>query len=252
VLAGSLLGPLIGGILPGLIGIRATFFLAGGVIFLAFLATVFLIQEDKSKIPGRAAAAGKSAWSKIPDHRPVIAMLITSALVLLANMSIEPIISVYVGQLTQGQHVIFTSGLVMAAAAVGSMLAAPRLGKLADRIGPWKLIVYCLVATGLLLIPQAFVTNSWQLLALRFCMGISLAGLMPAVAATIRHSVPEGTGTILGYNTSAQYTGQVLGPLLGGFAGGHFGMRPVFLLTALVMFGGAGYNWVVSRRVRAS
>src|SRR5277367_210771 len=34
IMAGSLVGPLIGGTLPPLIGIRATFWLAGGVIFL--------------------------------------------------------------------------------------------------------------------------------------------------------------------------------------------------------------------------
>ena len=42
IMAGNLVGPLIGGGLPPLIGIRATFLLAGGVIFLAFLATTFL------------------------------------------------------------------------------------------------------------------------------------------------------------------------------------------------------------------
>ena len=75
-MAGTLLGPLIGGGLPGLIGVRATFFLAGGVIFVAFLATCFFIHED----PARRRHAGgrrpmRSAWSMIPDQRPVIAML---------------------------------------------------------------------------------------------------------------------------------------------------------------------------------
>ncbi|RWF38696.1 MAG: MFS transporter, partial [Mesorhizobium sp.] len=45
ITAGSLVGPLLGGALPPLIGIRATFLLSGGVIFLAFLATTFLIKE---------------------------------------------------------------------------------------------------------------------------------------------------------------------------------------------------------------
>ena len=86
-------------------------------------------------------------------------------------------------------------------------------------------------------------------LALR-CQDCSVAGLMPAVAATIRHSVPDGAaGTILGYSTSAQYAGQVIGPVVGGFVGGHFGMRAVFLATTVIMFGGAAYNWAVSRRM---
>jgi len=252
-MAGTLLGPLIGGVLPGLIGLRATFFFAGGAVFVTFLATSFLIREDRQAFQaGRRPTRG--AWSMIPDKRPVIAMLLTATLLMLANMSIEPIITVYVAQLMPaGGDVVLTAGLVMAASAVGSVLAAPRLGRLADRIGHWNVIVMCLLACGVLLIPQAFVTNRWQLVGLRFLMGISLSGLLPAIAATIRHSVPQGAaGTILGYNTSAQYAGQVLGPLAGGFVGGHMGMRAVFLATTVIMFGGAVFNWSISRRLAAA
>ena len=248
-MAGTLLGPLIGGVLPGLIGLRETFFLAGGTIFIAFIATSLLIHEDRSTIPGRARRVA-GAWSMIPDRRPVIAMLTTAMLLMLANMSIEPIITVYVAQLVPEARVVFISGVVMAASAVGSVLAAPRLGRLADRVGPWNLVIGSLAVCGVLLIPQAFVSNGWELIGLRFLMGMSLAGLLPSINATIRHSVPAGgAGMILGYGTSAQYTGQVLGPLAGGFVGGHFGMRAVFLATTVIMFCGAAYNWVVSRRV---
>jgi MFS family permease len=252
VMAGTLLGPLVGGVLPGLIGIRATFFLAGGVIFLAFLATCLFIQEDRGKLAKRDGGAKRSAWSLIPDRRPVVAMLLTAMLLMLANMSIEPIITVFVGTLVPERQVVLTAGFVMAAAAFGSILAAPRLGRLADRIGTWKVVIGCLVVTGLLLVPQAFVTSGWQLLALRFLMGMSLSGLLPAINATIRHNVPDGTaGTILGYATSAQYAGQVIGPLLGGFVGGHFGMRIVFLATSLVILAGAAFNWSVEKTVSA-
>ena len=47
IMAGNLVGPLIGGLLPPLIGIRGTFLVAGAVIFLTFLATTFLIKEEK-------------------------------------------------------------------------------------------------------------------------------------------------------------------------------------------------------------
>jgi len=144
------------------------------------------------------------------------------------------------------------AGLVMSAAALGSILSASRLGKLADRIGHWNVIVLCLVTSAVLLIPQAFVTTGWQLVALRFLMGLSLGGLLPCIATVIRHSVPDSaTGSMLGYSTSSQYAGQVVGPLAGGFVGGHFGMRAVFLGTSMLMAAGAVYNWL-SRPRRAS
>lgn len=246
IMAGNLVGPLIGGGLPPLIGIRQTFWLAGGVIFITFLATSFFIREERR--PVRAKADRQSGgWSSIPDKRPVIMMLLAGMLLMLANMSIEPIITVYVAQLVDDPaHVTMVAGIVMSAAALGSILSASRLGRLADRVGHWNVIVAALAVSALLLIPQAFVTEGWQLIVLRFLMGLSLGGLLPCITSVIRHNVPDRiAGSILGYATSSQYAGQVVGPLAGGFIGGHFGMRAVFLGTCVMLATGAVYGWLV-------
>jgi MFS family permease len=263
ITAGALVGPLIGGILPPLIGTRATFFLSGAVIFVAFLATTFLIKENRQPVTAEEKAAKdapkggalKGGWSQIPDKRPVVAMLVTGMLLMFANMSIEPIITVYVAQLIEDQsRVTLVSGIVMSAAALGAILSAPRLGKLADRVGHWNVIVGALAFSALLLIPQAFVTESWQLIGLRFLMGLALGGLVPCITSVIRHNVPDGVGgNVLGLSISAQYVGQVAGPVSGGFVGGHFGMRAVFLGTCVLMAAGAAYNFLVrSRHERAA
>ena len=246
VMAGNLVGPLIGGSLPPLIGIRGTFLIAGAVIFVTFLATAFLIKED-ARPSGQGKAKLSGGWSAVPDRRPVIAMLAAGLLLMLANMSIEPIITVYVAQLVRNAaQVTVVSGIVMSAAALGSILSASRLGKLSDRVGHWNVIVGGLSVSALLLVPQAFVTASWQLVLLRFLMGLSLGGLLPCIASVIRHSVPDKVaGNMLGYSTSAQYAGQVVGPLAGGFVGGHFGMRSVFLGTCILMATGAIFTWLV-------
>jgi MFS family permease len=241
IMAGNLAGPLIGGALPPLIGIRDTFFLAGGVIFVSFIATVTLIKEEPGAKRGRAAAAaGPTAMA---DWRPIIAMLLTGLLLMLANMSIEPIITVYVAALVRNvAEVTLVSGIVMSAAALGGIVSAARLGRLADKVGHWNVIIGALAASAVLLIPQAFVTAAWQLVLLRFLMGVALGGLLPCIASVIRHNAPGGAGRMLGYSTSAQYAGMVTGPLIGGFIGGQFGMRPVFLATSALMAAGAVYN----------
>ena len=254
ITAGSLVGPLLGGALPPVIGIRATFLLSGAVIFLAFLATTFLIKETP-RPPAKAASVAKpkSGWSQIPDKRPVVAMLTTGMLLAFATMSIEPIITVYVQQLIEDQsRVTMVAGVVMSAAALGTILSASWLGKLADRIGHWNVVVGALAVSALLLVPQAFVTDGWQLIGLRFLMGLALGGLLPCITSVIRHNIPDGVGgNVLGLAISAQYVGQVAGPLAGGFVGGHFGMPAVFLGTSVLMALGAVYNWIVqSRRAR--
>ena len=248
IMAGNLVGPLIGGVLPPLIGIRGTFWIAGGVIFFTFLATTFLLRETRRPVQARREAA-RLGWSDLPDRRPVIAMLATGTLLMIANMSIEPIITIYVAELVEPGRVTLVSGLAMSAAALGSIVSASRMGRLGDRIGHVRVIVGALAVSAVLLVPQAYVTTGWELVGLRFCMGVALGGLLPCVTSVIRHAVPEGmVGRFLGLATSSQYAGQVLGPLIGGFVGGHVGMRAVFLGTSVLMAVGAGFAWGSSRK----
>lgn len=249
-LSGNLVGPLVGGFLPDLFGIRGTFFVGGALIAAAAIATVTLIREDfqrdvDTKVPVHASAegAGGAPWPVI------VALLFTAMMVLVANMSIEPIITVYIGQLgvpTASQARM--AGVVMAASAFGSMLTAPRLGALADRIGSWNVIVGCLVATALVMVPQAFVTEWWQLAVLRGVMGMTIAGLLPSIAKLVRQSVPENrSGKTLGYLQSAQFSGQVVGPFLGSSVATYIGLRPVFVITAVFLLACALVNFRVQR-----
>ncbi|MFF7710568.1 MFS transporter [Pseudomonas sp. NPDC007930] len=234
IMAGNLAGPLIGGLLPPLVGIRNTFFLAGAVIFVAFLATALLLKESPRP---KAEPGAKPAlrWAELEQRRPVLLMYAAACLLMFATLSIEPIITVYL-QVLNAEPVTLMAGLAMSATALGSILSAPRLGKLADRVGHWKVVAASLALAALCVLPQAWVQNGWQLIALRFASGLALGGLLPCIAAILRHSVPSSVaGRVLGYSTSAQYVGQVLGPLAGGYLGGHVGMRAVFVLTALLL-----------------
>ncbi len=254
-LAGNLIGPLVGGFLPALVGIRGTFFMGGAMIAVAAAATILLVREDFERTTDARAHPGTGAADAPPtggSQRLVIGALLTTAMmVLLANMSIEPIITVYIGQLgVPVDHQARVAGIVMAASAFGSMLTAPRLGALADRVGSWNVIVGCLVATAVVAMPQAYVTAWWQLAVLRGLMGMTIAGLLPSIAKLVRHSVAEHrSGKTLGYLQSAQFSGQVIGPLLGGQIGAHLGLRQVFLVTATLLVLCALMNWSVRSRM---
>lgn len=240
IMAGNLAGPLLGGALPPLVGIRNTFFLCAGFIFIAFLATAFLVKESPRAGPTSVFSreATPTRW-----NRPVATMLVTAGVLMFATMSIEPIITVYFQQLGTVQ-VTWMAGLAMSATALGSILSASRLGALADRLGAWRVLCACLATAAALLVPQALVTEGWQLVLLRLAMGLALGGLLPCISSIIRHSVPgHGAGRLLGYSTSCQYAGQVLGPLAGGFLGGHYGMRSVFWATCLVLAALALFTW---------
>ncbi|PJX23053.1 MFS transporter [Advenella sp. S44] len=237
-LAGNLLGPLVGGIVPALLGIRLTFFVAAGFILIAFFCTAFMISEThKPRKPAQKNETTYSFWRSGAQRNLVLLMLLAGTLLMFANMSVEPIITLYLASLhTLTDQIPLLAGIAMSATAFGSMLFSSRAGRWGDRHGHLKMLMASFVATAVLLLLQGFAQTDWQFIALRFLMGMTLCGIMPALTAMIRHNVPADTaGGVLGYATSTQYAGLVLGPLAGGWVANQAGFTAVFVMTGMVM-----------------
>ncbi|MCL6516143.1 multidrug efflux MFS transporter [Alicyclobacillus sp.] len=237
---GNLIGPLVGGYLAEVIGLRNVFFATGLMMFIAFLITLFLVKEhfQPSK---KAAVPWREVWRMVPNPRLVVTMMASTFILQLAMMSIQPIVTVYVSLLTgPSPHIALIAGCVVAASGIANVLAAPWLGKLSDHVGPLRVLTVCLVIGGIVFIPQAFVTSPWQLMGLRFLLGLASAGLLPSINAIVKRSAPDAiSGRIFGYNQSAQYLGNIGGSLLGGEMAAAFGIHYVFFSTAALMLGNA-------------
>lgn len=232
---GMLLGPLIGGYLAETLGLRSVFFGTGTLLLIAFMASLLFVQED-FKPPTKSVLSFREVWNLLPNPGIMITMFVTTFILQLALLSIEPIITVYITQLHVTNHVALISGLVFAASGFANMLAAPQLGKISDKIGPQKVMLAALVAAGMLFIPQALVTSPWQLMGLRFLLGIAAAGLLPSINTLIMRNTPKAiTGRCFGYNQSAQFLGSFGGSLLGGQTAATFGIHYVFFVTGALL-----------------
>jgi MFS transporter, DHA1 family, multidrug resistance protein len=234
---GTLLGPLIGGYLVEILGFRSVFLSMGALLLIAFSLTFFFVRENF--IPSTKPLLNFSQiLQTLPDKQLLLAMFITSFTLQIALFSIEPVITVYIRTLSPNtEHLAFISGLVFASSGLSSMLAAPFLGKLSDKIGAHKVILFALFSASFLFIPQAFVTSEWQLMGLRFLVGIATGAMLPAINTLLKQSIPgDIAGRIFSYNQTAQFLGVFLGSVLGGQIAAHFGIRNVFLVTSTLLF----------------
>lgn len=251
--AGTLLGPLIGGAVAELLGLRSVFFIIGALLLVAFFAALLFVSEKF--VPSETAApSSREVWRLLPCPGIMIAMFVTTMVLQLALMSIQPILTVYIAGLsTDKSHLALVAGLVFAASGLASMVAAPRLGAMADRIGPQKVMAVALLAAGLLFIPQAMVRNPWELMGLRFLLGIATAGLLPTINSMLRQITPdEVTGRIYGYNQSAQFIGSFGGAVMGGQIASTFGIQYVFFCTsALLLFNSVWVYFLICRKTAA-
>lgn len=234
---GTLLGPLLGGYLAEVIGFRGDFIAIGIMCFIAFIVSFVFVKEQKLS-PNQSALNFREVWDCLPNPRVTVCLFITTLVMQLALMSIQPIITVYITQLSSNStHIALISGGVFAASGLASILAAPKLGKISDQIGPQKVLLAALIIAGLLFIPQAFVENSWQLGILRFLLGLATAGLLPSINSLIKLSTCDLiAGRAFGYNQSAQFLGMFFGSLLGGQMAAIFGIQSVFFFTGVLLF----------------
>ncbi len=235
-ISGSLLGPMIGGFMAENFGLQNVFFITGAMMLIAFIITALFVKESFNREDKKVLSA-KETWRNVPEKSLTLTMFVTFFIIYMALYTMEPIITVYVTQLSRDtSHIAMIAGIVFSASGMANIIAAPRLGKISDKIGPQKVILVALVVAGLIFIPEAFVKNPWQLMVLQFLLGLTTAGLAPAVSVLIKKITPSAlTGRVFGFNMSAGYMGVFGGSVLGGQVAAHIGIRYVFFITSTLL-----------------
>lgn len=108
-------------------------------------------------------------------------------------------------------------------------------GSLADRKGRKLMLLRASLGMAIAILLQAFATHAWQLFLLRGIMGLT-SGYIPNAMALVASQVPrERSGWALSTLSTAQISGVIGGPLMGGFVADHIGLRAVFLITAMLL-----------------
>ena len=234
--SGGLMGPVFGGWLGETIGFRNSFFCIGTCCLLGFLALTQVHETPKTARMPRAGSP-RPSLRRLPQRNVILGVFLTTVLLHFSLTCVAPLLAVYIQEIAGNiDHLAIISGTVFSAAGFASMLFASRLGKLADRIGSERILFSCLLLSGLVSIPQGFVTAPWQLGVLRFFHGIAIAGLMPSTNNLIRQlSPPALMGRIFGFNQSAQFIGMFSGAFFGGQLAALIGIRSLFLLVAALL-----------------
>lgn len=243
--SGALIGPLIGGLLADQYGLRPVFFITATVLFICFLLTLFCVREQFTPVQKKDMLHARQVFAALKSPKLILSLFVTTMIIQIASGSIAPILTLYVRELAGNiSNLAFVSGLIASVPGVAALMSAPRLGKLGDKIGPERILVFMLVISVLLLIPMAFVQTPWQLGVLRFLLGAADGALLPAVQTLLIYNCTnQVAGRIFSYNQSFRDIGNVSGPLLGAAVSASYGFRAVFCMTALVVLFNACYSW---------
>ena len=233
-LAGSLIGPLLGGYIADTVGIRNDFIIVGTLMGLAgVLATIF-IHENYIPQPNHEKLSIRKLKEQIPEFNSIVALCVASFIYAICIMSLQPVISVYIKGIVPSdtENLAFIAGAVFSAMGIAQLMSSSPLGKLVDKIGPRKVLVVSLIYVGILNIPQAYVSDVYQLAIIRFLQGFGLGGMLPALNTYLSSKTPrEFTGQVFSYNQSCLFFGYFLGSVGGASLMAWLGFTTLFWVS---------------------
>jgi MFS family permease len=164
-------------------------------------------------------------------------VLLTSAMVFLDLTfftAIAPLLPEYVERLHMSTAL---AGILSAAYAAGTLVAALPGGYLASRFGPRRTVIWGLCILGFSSLLFGFLDSPWPLVAARFAQGAGGALIWSGALTWLINSYPEDQrGQVIGTALGTAVAGSLLGPALGALAG-SVGIKPVFTAVFVVTIG---------------
>ncbi|MCK4567793.1 MAG: MFS transporter [Candidatus Thorarchaeota archaeon] len=143
---------------------------------------------------------------------------------------IAPVFPVYITELGMGGIEL---GVLAASFAASRIFLAGPLGGLSDTVGRKKILVYSLLGFAISNIVYAFAEDAWVMIAARAMEGAVSAGFFPTANAFVSDmTTPENRGTAMGYLSTGNMVGFVIGPVVGGVLAEYLGIRLPFIIAA--------------------
>ena len=233
-LAGSLIGPLLGGYIADTVGIRNDFIIVGILMGLAGVLATAFIHENYVPKPNIEKLSISKLKEQIPEFSSIVALCVASFIYAICIMSLQPVISVYIKGIVPSntENLAFIAGAVFSAMGIAQLMSSSPLGKLVDKVGPRKVLVVSLIYVGLFNIPQAYVTDVYQLALIRFLQGFGLGSMLPALNTYLSSKTPrEFTGQVFSYNQSCLFFGYFLGAIGGSSLMALLGFTTLFWVS---------------------
>lgn len=239
--AGSILGPVLGGVLYDAVGFQAVS-LCAALICLACTIAAWLALPVMAARPARPAAP--PAARGVALFTPVLGLLLAIVLVQASKMMPQAFFGVYAEQVLRAPA--WVSGLCYGATALGLCIAAPlwarRFAARAETAVLREVEWVCWASVAVVAL-QACSVNVIVFVLTRILWGVCLAALLPVFYGLLSGRADAASqGQLLGAGNSAAKAGALIGIGIGALALAQLPIRYVFwplvasyMVTALVL-----------------
>lgn len=233
---GTIIGPLIGGVVSYYVGNRNAFLFSALIVLIAALIATFWAKEHNFNRSAKRSRV-RDDIRQAAGNPIFISLLILTAVANFSVMILEPLITIYVKSMgVEAGSASLSAGIVFSAVGVATLIMAPRWGRIGSKVGFGKVLLIGLIGSGIGNMLQFFFTNIWGFGTLRFGYGLFFAAVLPSINAMIvRVTPPEFRGRAFGLNQSASQIATMAGPIIGGLLGSFLDIRFVFIINGLLL-----------------
>ena len=242
---GPAIGPVIGGVLASLVGLRNVFFVAAGVYLLASLIMAFLYVEPLARAAGERAP-GRVPFRNILAFENFLLLMVVIFGLQLVDKSFGPVLVLYLDQLGYSvDRAAVLAGVLFSVLAVCGALGNQFAATLLKRLTPRAVIDGAVLTAAVALALFAVGAGTWMLLAAIAIFGAAVGTANTAAFTAAGSVIPRHVhGASFGFLGSASLIGFAVSPILSGLVAAR-SIRAVFVagVVALVVLA------VVVRRV---
>jgi DHA1 family multidrug resistance protein-like MFS transporter len=239
---GHSVGPLLGGLIADTFGYRTAFWTTSGLLLTAGLLTSALVREQFTPPEEDEPTERKPRlWDGVLlvlRTRALLSLFGVRMLMSIAFGVVSPILPLFLQTIAAPGTKIASlagtnTGLSSAAGAASSIL----IGRMSDRIGPRRILLFCGATAGLLFGLQAWVQTPTQYVFLRVLASVATGGIVAAASSLLAALAPKNRfGAVYGVSTSIMAAASAIAPMIGAGLTASWGLASAFL-GAAVLYG---------------
>lgn len=233
---GPALGPVIGGTVAQLVGLRRAFLVTSAFYVVAVVLVFVMYRERRIERSPSSGGDVRVTFRNVLAFENFVLLMIVVFGLQFVDRSFGPILPIYVGELgTPADRAPLVSGILFSvtagAAAVGNQIC----GRLLRRHSPRAVIAGAAALGSIGALVYVLAGHTGVLLLGTPIFGVAI-GIATTAAYTAAGSLipPTARGAGFGLLTTASLTGLALSPILNGFLGA-VSIRAVFLLDAAAL-----------------
>jgi MFS transporter, DHA1 family, multidrug resistance protein len=215
--AGTILGPLFGGVLSDLIGFRNVFFAVALLLAISGLLVMLLVTEE-NKVSGKKQSGFIENWKYLLKNSNLLYPALLIMLTALGLSFVRPIFVLYVETLDVNPNMLPTiTGGLFSIMGIFATISSAWWGNRVARSRIRNNFIAAAVLSALMYSVHSIIYDPFKLIPVVMVLGFAYGALLPLMFTTVSLNINvERRGGILGIAASFQILGNMIGPVMGG------------------------------------